>query len=121
MELSAAASKSLRLNGATRSDRFAATARLSEIVVSECRGWIGEFYQYSNTSLCLHFELPAETLPVLRPALQLARIKLASESDRALESLINAEPLTEAIQCTLQLTFIHNEPDLRRQAAAVPG
>ena len=40
------------------------------------------------------------------------------------ESILYAlgpEMATGPIQCTLQVLFIHNEPDLRRKVLAVPG
>lgn len=111
----------LRLNGATRADRLTCTAKIREIIVAECHGWIGDFYQYSNTSLCLHFEIPAESLPVLRDALKATSIGFGSDAERAYRSLSNVVVNSEAIACTLQITFIHNEADLRRSIPAVPG
>ena len=112
---------SLRLNGATRADRLTCTANIREIIVAECHGWIGDFYQYSNTSLCLHFEIPAGSLPVLRTALSEAGVGFGSDADQAYRSASGAVGNSGAIACTLQITFIHNEPDLRRNIPAVPG
>ena len=112
---------SIRLNGATRADRLTCTAKIREIIVAECHGWIGDFYQYSNTSLCLHFEIPAGSLAVLRDALREAGIGFGSDAEQAYRSLSRVVGNSEAIACTLQITFIHNEPDLRRNIPAVPG
>lgn len=111
----------LRLNGATRADRLTCTAKIREIIVAECHGWIGDFYQYSNTSFCLHFEIPAESLPILRDALTAAGSGFGSDAERAYRCLSNVVVNSEAIVCTLQITFIHNEADLRRSIPAVPG
>jgi hypothetical protein len=110
-----------RLNGATRADRLACTAKIREIIVAECHGWISDFYQYSNTSLCLHFEIPSESLPVLRDGLKAAGIGFGSDAERAHRSLSIVVGNSEVIACTLQVTFIHSETDLRRSIPAVPG
>jgi|GEM_PF-799959 hypothetical protein len=112
---------SLRLNAVTRADRLAATAAVREMIVATCHGWIGDFYQYSNTSLCLHFEMPTEYLSLLRDALRDALVNLSGESQEAIRGQLTAGGKSEVIVCTLQIAFIHNQPDLRRHVPAVPG
>jgi len=121
MENNQASAKKLRLSGVTRNDRLTCTASIRDIVVAQCHGWIGEFYQYSNISLCLHFEIPAGSLSVLRDSLRAGGVSLGRDSDGAFRDISVEEGNSEAIPCTLQITFIHNEPDLRRQVPVVPG
>ncbi len=111
----------LRLNAVTRAERLATTAKIRELIVVECHGWVGDFYQYSNAAICLHFELSARAIPVLLDALRHAGVVLGAELNSAAHALLNMKSEAEITQCTLHLTFIHNEPDLRRQIPAVPG
>jgi hypothetical protein len=111
----------IRMNGATRADRLTCTAKIREIIVEECHGWIGDFYQYSNTSLCLHFEIPAASLPALRKALSEAGVGFGPEADRPVQRQSDGEGNSAVCACTLQITFVHDEPDLRREIPAVPG
>jgi hypothetical protein len=121
MDDASAVPPSLRLNGATRADRLTITAKIRDIIVTECHGWIGDFYQYSNTSLCLHFEIPAERVPALHNALSEAAIGFGPDADEAYQCISSADRKSDFVPCILQITFIHDEPDLRRKIPAVPG
>jgi hypothetical protein len=56
-------------------------------------------------------------LPALAEALAAAEVRLGSESEEMLRGVEGGEPA----QCTLQVLFVHDEPDLRRTVLAVPG
>jgi len=114
-------SPTIRLNGVTRTDRLACTAKIRDIIVAECQGWIEDFYQYSNASLCLHFGIPARTLPILRSALSDAGVSFGPDSQKAIQEMSVSVGNSADIPCTLQITFVHNEPDLRRNVPAIPG
>lgn len=109
----------LHLNGFTRVERLKSVARLRESIVGS-HGWVTDFHQFSNLSICLQFEIPIEHLPLLAESLLDAGVKFNSRSESVLYSL-GPEMATGPIQCTLQVLFIHNEPDLRRKVLAVPG
>jgi hypothetical protein len=109
----------LRLNGFTRVERLTSVARLRNAVV-DSHGWVTDFNQFSNLSICLQIEIPIEHLPLLAEALLAAGVKFSAKTEAILYSL-GPEMATGAIQCTLQVLFIHNEPDLRRKVLAVPG
>lgn len=111
----------VRLNAVTRADRFACTAAVRDAIVSSCHGWIGEFYQYSNSSLCLNFEVPAAKLALLRDSLIAAGLNLNGESERVLADAVTGQRSPSTNACTLQITFVHNEPDLRRYVPLIPG
>jgi hypothetical protein len=53
--------------------------------------------------------------------LKAAGIGFGTDAERAYRSLSNVVVNSEAIACTLQVTFIHSETDLRRKIPAVPG
>jgi len=109
----------LHLNGFTRVERLTSVGRMREAIVSSY-GWITGFHQFSNLSICLQFEIPIEHLPLLAEALLEAGVKFSTKSEAMLYSLA-PEMATGPVQCTLQVLFIHNEPDLRRTVLAVPG
>ncbi len=109
----------LLLNGFTRVDRLKAVACLREAIV-DSHGWITDFHQFSNLSICLRFEIPIEHLPLLAEMLLDAGVKFSAQSESVLYSL-GPEQARGPIQCTLQVLFIHDEPDLRRVILAVPG
>jgi hypothetical protein len=90
-----------------------------EAIVS-CHGWITDFHEFSNLSICIGFETPIEQLPLLTKSLLAAGITFSTKSEQFLHSL-DEETATGPIECSLQVTFIHNEPDLRRKVIAVPG
>ncbi|MGA7857878.1 MAG: hypothetical protein WCA11_08130 [Terracidiphilus sp.] len=109
----------LHLNGFTRVERLTSVARLREAIVGS-HGWVTDFHLFSNLSICLQFEIPIEHLPLLAESLLDAGVKFNPRSEALLYSF-GPEMATGPIQCTLQVLFIHNEPDLRRKVLAVPG
>jgi hypothetical protein len=116
----------LRINGTTRTDRIEMTSR-AERAILKSGGWILDFKQFSNVSICINFEVPAKNIGKLRLALKATDLRLTTESDEALTSLSRPEDHTHAgpqeadVSGTLQITFIHNEPDLKRHNPAIPG
>jgi hypothetical protein len=109
----------VQLNGLTRVNRLEMMVRLRDAINAN-GGWVTDFYQFSNLSVCLNFEIGIERLPLLGAALQSAGVQLASRTEALLRS--NApEQATGEVHCTLHVTFVHDEPDLRIQTLAVPG
>jgi hypothetical protein len=116
----------LRINASTRIDRIEMTS-CAERAITESGGWILDFKQFSNVSVCISFEIPAHNLEKLHRVLKAIDLSLTKESDEALSSYNDlqnhsfAGPSESDISATLQITFIHNEPDLRRDVPAIPG
>lgn len=98
----------LELHAVTRVERLEAVAR-ARFAVARSGGRLTGHQQFSNVSLCLWFEVDGGRLPELGEALRKAGIPLASEPEAA----------AGEARCSLQITFIHNEPDLRAPPAAV--
>ena len=109
----------LQLNGFTRAERIKCVALLRDAIVDN-RGWILDFNQYSNLSICIGFEMPMASLPALAKSLLDAEVGLSSRTEQMLQGIEAGQP-DESAQCTLQVLFIHDEPDLRRTVLAVPG
>lgn len=109
----------LQLSGFTRADRIQVTDRVSE-AINQAGGWITDFHLYSNILICINFEVPLSNLNKLTASLQETGLQLSQES---LEQLTpaNASMLKQELAGTLQITFIHGDPDLIREVPAVPG
>jgi len=105
-----------RLNGFTRVERLRCVGLVREAIVGS-NGWVTEFHEFSNLSICIEFELPAAFLPALAGALAAAKVRLSAGSEEMLRGVEGGEP----VQCTLQVLFIHDEPDMRQTVLAVPG
>jgi hypothetical protein len=116
----------LRINASTRIDRIEMTSRAERAII-ESGGWILDFKQFSNVSVCINFEIPARHVEKLRRALKAIDLRTTQESDEALSSYSGLQDHAISVRDesdisgTLQIIFIHNEPDLRRDVPAIPG
>lgn len=94
---------SLHLQGSTRVERHS----LVDIVEEAIRvtgGWILDFHQYSNISLVLEVEIPPGRLAELVRLLEAGGVRFHPAPAPAEDEV--------AVLGTLQITFIHDEPDL---------
>ena len=116
----------LRLNGITRRDRHEMISRAKEAIL-QGGGFIVDFHLFSNLSICLNFELPAGRIRDLAAALRVADLGLTAESGALLADCcaraeqLQAEVGASEVTGTLEITFIHNEPDLRIVVPPIPG
>lgn len=107
----------LQLRGITRINRLTATDAAKDAILA-CSGWVDDFQMFSNKMTCLRFEMPAPRAATLTSKLADSKITL----DR--ECLNQAQDISKRdgdMWVTLQLTFLHDEPDLRRVVMSVPG
>jgi len=78
-------------------------------------------------SVCFSFEVPGSHLEKLGEALAAIGVNLTNESVDSLARLTDRDaPYPDGsegpdIAGTLQITFIHNEPDLRIEIPQIPG
>ena len=117
--------KVLRIDGITAVARHDMTGRVKRAITS-CGGSILDFRQFSNVSVCLTFEIAASRLGGLRDALAQTGLRLSRESLDALaggREAARRDDVSGADEtaCTLAVTFVHEEPDLRIEVPAVPG
>jgi hypothetical protein len=116
----------LRLNGITSIDRHEMISRVKEAILKG-GGSILDFHMFSNLSICLNFELTVGKIEKLYDALTATGLRLSEESRRLLENCCEGlEQLEEKaraseVTATLEITFIHSEPDLRMEAPPIPG
>ena len=98
----------------------------AEEALQEC-GSILDFHLFSNRSICLNFRLTVGKIDKLHDLLREAGLKLREESERLLMNCCRGlEQLDEKAKAsevtgTLEITFIHDEPDLRIEVPPIPG
>lgn len=108
----------IKINGFTRENRFVMTARIND-AIHESGAWILDFKMYSNKSLVILFQMPVRDVGRLYSAIQGTNLKIKDESDEMLKNCDAQQQLLDDdkvfdIYGTLQITFIHDEPDMRR-------
>jgi hypothetical protein len=119
-------SKFLRIIGYAKGDRSHMISALRDLI-NENGGWILDFKLFSNISICINFEISAKNVERLRMALLENNVQLSDESSALLMDFCNqldpSDELSEApgVMGAIQVTFIHNEPDLRIEVPAIPG
>ena len=115
----------LRLNAVTRLDRRLMTARAKE-AISE-HGSLLDFHLFSNRSICFKFEMAAGKIGKLHDALQQSGLKLSAPTEHLLANCrkgleqLDAKEKASEVTGTLEITFIHDEPDLRIEVPPIPG
>jgi hypothetical protein len=119
----------LRLSGITRDDRHEMISRVQR-AFAESNASILDFKMFSNVSLNLLFELPARRIGELSVALSATGLRLSTESRDLLADWLKRYEEEDAAGSTsghteiagsLQITFLHHEPDLRIEVPPIPG
>jgi hypothetical protein len=109
------------LSGVTHANRHQVTAEVNDAVVS-AGGWVTDHTFFSNIATNFHMVLAPKGLARFRGLVLAAAVHLDDESDAKLADLIaREEGLPDELPASLNITFIHDEPDLRREVPAVPG
>lgn len=115
----------LRLNAVTRLDRHLMITRAKE-AISE-HGSITNFHLFSNRSICLNFELAVGKVGKLHDSLRASGLKLTEATQRLLTDCragleqLDAQARASEVTGTLEITFIHDEPDLLIEVPPIPG
>lgn len=112
----------LLLSAVTRVNRHAAMAGIDDIVLG-CGGWIEGHTLFSNIAATFRFVLPAAGLAQFADRLDGLGVHLDAASRAALGARTpGAGETGEAeVAGALAVTFVHDEPDLRREIPAIPG
>ena len=95
-----------QLEGTTSRDFHSVIADISS-AITDCGGWVTNHQFYSNIMAMVAFELPASKLAYL-----IERLNQAKISTRSLHPLPTSEP--QEIKGQINITFIHNKPDIVR-------
>ncbi|TPP10254.1 hypothetical protein [Rhizobium glycinendophyticum] len=101
------------MTAVTRVDRRLATQLVFDSV-SRLGGWIDDIKMFSNVMNTIRLTLPAKAFPAFAEALEAAGIGVYPPQN------LGGNPDAERM-ATLQITFIHEEPDLRRDVPPIPG
>lgn len=117
--------KFLQLNGMTTVERHTMIERVKAALAAS-GAYILNFHMFSNVSLVLEFEIPLDQLTRLGPAIHTTGLRLEQRSQELLDEWDQQTAARGAVESrdlpgTLQITFIHNEPDLIVEVPMVPG
>jgi hypothetical protein len=116
----------LRLQGVTRADRQEMISRVRE-AIAEGGGYILDFHMFSNIMICINFEVSAGNIGRLHSSLAATGLRLDAESRDLLEDCrkqpkrLAENDKDSEVTGTLNITFVHNEPDLRIEVPPIPG
>ena len=102
--------KFLRVSIFTRMDRNEAIAKVNE-VIGECGGWIVNHALFSNLMITINFELPSDQAVSFIENLD--HMKLSPEVEYGMP-----EVKEEDLRGQIMVSFIHNDPDLKRDVPA---
>jgi len=115
--------KFLQLNATSRGPRHQ-IIELAKDAITASGGWIIDFRLFSNLSICINFELPFDQVGRLRDALAEIDMRLSDAGFQTLEALAgitNQDGQPAELMGSLQITFIHDDPDLRIPVPMIPG
>lgn len=111
----------LMLAAVTSANRHAVMADIDDAAVA-CGGWIEGHALFSNIMTTFRFVVPAGRLGDFAARINEAGVHLDSASLSAVSKNTGARVAPQVeLRGSLAVTFIHDEPDLRREVPAVPG
>ena len=111
----------LMISGVTKAERHNVTSEVNN-AVSAAGGWIIDHTLFSNIAITLRFSLPSQRLDEWRRRVVAAGVRLDEDSLAKVRALMEkAAPRPADLTVSFNVTFIHDEPDLRREIPAVPG
>ena len=111
----------IKLSAVTSHPRFALVGEVSA-VLNEL-GSVLDAHPFSNLAMAIHFEVSPRGVAQLKPALLALPMSLSNASLEALDTLgtIPSQELPPEILGSLNITFVHDEPDFHMPIPAVPG
>lgn len=84
-------------------------------------GWVDDAHFYSNKMTTIRFTLTARDLPGFCATLRECGLTIEESTRRDPGTDVASVPDDSEISGSLQITFLHNEPDLKQVIPAVPG
>lgn len=105
----------ISLSAVTKLERnFVTTMVMDE--VSAQGGWVEDVHLFSNIMTNIRFVMKQDRLAVFVAALAGVGFEVSGVSEFPIQNVSRAD-----FNCSLQITFVHNEPDLKREIPHVPG
>ncbi|HET6512038.1 MAG TPA: hypothetical protein VFH43_07600 [Candidatus Kapabacteria bacterium] len=102
----------LRINATTDRERYGITKEIQDALTRN-GGYVLDSHLYSNISTVLNIEIPGTAIDELLNELEALGMRIKCERPRG-ES-------DQDVRGTLQITFVHNDPDIRHEVPMVPG
>ncbi len=89
-------------------------------------GYILDFHMFSNTAICINFEVSVGNIEKLSSSLTREAFLNQKSHDLLADccnqlAQLGERPKAADVMGTLNITFIHNEPDLRIEVPPIPG
>jgi hypothetical protein len=106
----------LILETVTAADRQASIDAIGQAVTA-VGGWVDDVTFFSNISVALRCVIPPSSAAVFADRL----IAIGLKFDSAALTDFAAATTAAELLCTVQVTFFHSDPDLRRDVPSVPG
>ncbi len=104
----------IALHTVTKLERNFVTSMVMDEISAQ-GGWVEDLHLFSNIMTTIRFVIKQDKLANLRAALNRSGLQI-SEMDEAVQEIADAE-----CSGSLQVTFVHTEPDLKREIPQVPG
>lgn len=110
----------VRLNAVTSRDRHRVVQDVHHALLT-AGVTVTDFHQFSNVSISLTIEAGYSAAKELQAALAASGLLLSRSSTAELDCALSAVEPGHTLVGTIQITFFHEEPDLRIPTPAVPG
>lgn len=107
------------LNFVTRHDRHAMVTAVTDLV-ARSGGWVADAQFFSNAMVAWRLRLPASRLAEFMAGLRRAGLTVSAADQAALAAIVCRDGAPD-VAGSLQISFVHGEPDLRRPIPAIPG
>lgn len=111
----------LMMSGVSKEGRPQVTSTVS-VTSSATGGWVISHTLFSNIAITIQFSLPEQKLGEFQDHAIAAGVRLDNDSLAKIRKVIERNaPRTAEFTTSLNITFMHNEPDLRQEIPAAPG
>lgn len=104
----------------TQAERQSVVGAIGQ-AVGDVGGWVDDVNFFSNISIALRSYIPSRKLVELGYKLVEIGLKIEPKDFANLEDAAATNSPGFEVLCSMQITFFHNEPDLRREIPSVPG
>ena len=115
--------KYISIEGITKEDRH----KIIDYTVScinGCSGWIMNHTMFSNAAIAINFQIEAKGVNKLFKLLNTNGMNLSGKSLELAESFpedLDDKDKEKEILGAINITFVHNDPDLKIKVPNVPG
>ena len=111
----------LSLLGVTRTERHKAITAVGDAIAA-AEGWIVDHAMLSNTAITIRFVVPRRGLDEVQRLITAAGIRLDEASLAGVRQAVgDSGDGGDEIAASLNITFIHDEPDLLQVVPPIPG